>query len=278
MTGELGALIVDLDGVVYTGGEPCPGAAEGLQDARSCGVALLFLTNNASRTPAQVAAHLGTVGVAASADEVLTSSQVGAAHLAQLRDQDPERGEEPLTVLAVGGPGVAQALVDAGFHALRAVDVGAQGPPSRVWAVLQGFGPEVCVRDLHEAAYAINQGAHWIATNGDATLPTPRGLAPGNGSLVAAVAHGTGATPVVVGKPQPAGYAMALDLLGLPPSRVLALGDRIDTDIQGAVAAGIPSALVLTGVSTREDAHELPESGRPTHIVAAIPDLAPLWR
>lgn len=278
MTREVDALVVDLDGVVYTGDQSCPGAVEGLQDARACGVRLLFLTNNASRTPAQVAAHLGALGVAASADEVLTSSQVGAAHLAALWQRDRGHTQEPPTVLAVGGPGVGQALVEAGLHALRAADVEGEGPPSTVWAVLQGFGPEVGVRDLHEAAYAINDGAHWIATNTDATLPTPRGPAPGNGSLVAAVAHGTGATPVVVGKPQPAGYAMALTRLDLPPSRVLALGDRIDTDIQGAVAAGIPAALVLTGISTQEEALELPTSERPDYIVATIPDLVHLWR
>ncbi|MBA2696267.1 MAG: HAD-IIA family hydrolase [Actinobacteria bacterium] len=280
MSESLQALIVDLDGVVYTGGEPCPGAADGLQDARAHDVRLLFLTNNASRTPAQVAAHLGTVGVTATSEEVLTSSQVGAAHLADLRER--ERSEHPNdwmpTVLAVGGPGVGYALVEAGFHALHAVDVGPEGPAAPVWAVLQGFGSEVAVRDLHEAGYAINDGAHWIATNTDATLPTPRGMVPGNGALVAAVAHGTGATPVVVGKPHAEAYEMALRRLDLSAERVLAVGDRIDTDIDGARAAGLPSALVLTGVSTKAEAEQLPESERPDHVADTIPDLAHLWR
>lgn len=280
MSGHIEALIVDLDGVVYTGGEPCQGAAEGLLEAREQGIRLLFLTNNASRTPAQVAAHLDTVGVTATAEDVLTSSQVGATHLADLREEQREgRGADwTPTVLAVGGPGVGYALVEAGFHALHAVDVGADGPQEPVWAVLQGFGPEVAVRDLHEAGYAINEGAHWVATNTDATLPTPRGMAPGNGSLVAAVAHGTGATPVVVGKPHAAAYEMALRRLELAAAQVLAIGDRIDTDIEGARAAGLPCALVLTGVSTRAEADALPESERPDQVADTIPDLAHLWR
>lgn len=280
MSGRIEALIVDLDGVVYTGGQPCPGAADGLRDARERGIRLLFLTNNASRTPAQVAAHLGNVGVSATAQEVLTSSQVGATHLADLREEQRDgRGAEwAPVVLAVGGPGVGYALIEAGFRALHAVDVGPDGPAERVWAVLQGFGPDVAVRDLHEAGYAINDGAHWIATNSDATLPTPRGMAPGNGSLVAAVAHGTGATPVVVGKPHAEAYEMALRRLELPTDRVLAIGDRIDTDIEGAKAAGLPSALVLTGVSSRGEAEALPASEQPDHIADTIPDLAHLWR
>lgn len=270
------ALICDLDGVVYTGPQACPGAAEGLRDARSAGLKILFLTNNASRTPASVAEHLVDLGIEADPSEVLTSSQVGALHLSDLRRREGHQ-DPRLSVLAVGGPGVADAVTEVGLVALLAKDVGSEGPDAPVWAVLQGFGPDVAVRDLHEAAYAIHAGAHWIATNADATLPTLRGMAPGNGSLVAAVAHGTGATPVVVGKPQPAAYDMALRRLALPADRVLAIGDRIDTDIQGAVAAGVPSALVLTGVSTRDEARALAEEQRPHHVERTIPDLAHLW-
>ncbi|MCE0488336.1 HAD-IIA family hydrolase [Ornithinimicrobium sediminis] len=278
MTGRCEALIVDLDGVVYTGGERCPGAAEGLQDARAAGVALLFMTNNASRTPAQVAEHLGSVGVQAAGEEVLTSSQVGAAHLAQLRREEGLEDADPL-VLAVGGPGVLDALRDEGFSAVTAAEAReAEGTDRPVWALLQGYGPQMMVRDLHEAAHAVNAGAHWVATNTDATLPTPRGPVPGNGALVAAVAHGTGATPVVVGKPHPPAYRIALQRLGLPADRVLAVGDRLDTDIDGALEAGVPAALVLTGVSTQEEADARPEERRPQHVAATLPDLAHLWR
>ncbi len=285
------AIIFDLDGVVYVGGEPCEGAVEGIAAARDDGLAVLFMTNNASRTPEEVAEHLRSMGIQASAAEVLNSSQVGAAHLASLRDQACDRdstgkgtpyrsievGSDPL-VLAVGGPGVSQALRDEGFTSIRAADVGPQGPPRPFWAVLQGYGPQMRVLDLHEAGYAINEGAIWVATNSDATLPTPRGFAPGNGALLAAVSHGTGASPEVVGKPFPRSYRIALDRLGLEAENVLAVGDRLDTDIEGANAAGLASVLVLTGVNDRDDAEAADEHQTPTYVEPTIPRARHLWR
>lgn len=269
------AVIFDLDGVVYVGGEPCEGAAEGIKAAREDGLHVLFMTNNASRTPDEVAEHLQSMGIEAAPDEVLNSSQVGAAHLASLRD-DGDVEPDPL-VLAVGGPGVCQALQDEGFSFIKAADVDAHGPPRRFWAVLQGYGPQMRVLDLHEAGYAVNEGAIWIGTNSDATLPTSRGFAPGNGALLAAVSHGTGATPEVVGKPFPRSYRIALDRLGLQPDEVLAIGDRLDTDIEGANAAGLPSVLVLTGVNDRDDAEAADEHQQPTYIEETIPHVRHLW-
>ncbi len=270
------AIIFDLDGVVYVGAEPCPGAVEGIASAREDGLQVLFMTNNASRTPEHVADHLTELGIAATSGEVLNSSQVGAAHLAAMRDADDSL-EDPL-VLAVGGPGVQSALIGSGFSCVRAADVPDDGPQRPFWAVLQGYGPEMRVHDLHEAAYAINAGALWVATNSDATLPTKRGFAPGNGALLAAVTHGTGVSPDVVGKPFPRSYQIALERLGLPADEVLAVGDRLDTDIEGANAAGLPSALVLTGVNDRGDAEAADEARTPTYIEETIPDLRHLWR
>lgn len=275
------AVIFDLDGVLYVGGEVCSGAVEGVSQAREDGLAVLFMTNNASRTPEHVAEHLVSLGVQAGADEVLNSSQVGAAHLASIRDAAQAEGNLPDSdplVLAVGGPGVAQALKDEGFSCIAAGDVGPAGPPRPFWAVLQGYGPQMLVHDLHEAAYAINEGAIWIATNSDATLPTSRGFAPGNGALLAAVSHGTGAQPEVVGKPFPRSYRIALERLGLEADEVLAVGDRLDTDIEGAIAAGLPNALVLTGVNSRSDGEEADAARRPEFIGDTIPDLRHLWR
>lgn len=269
------AIIFDLDGVVYVGAEPCPGAVQGIATARQDGLQVLFMTNNASRTPEHVAEHLTELGIAATPEEVLNSSQVGAAHLAAIRDAD-ESLEDPL-VLAVGGPGVESALSGSGFICVRAADVPAEGPERPFWAVLQGYGPQMRVLDLHEAAYAVNAGALWVATNSDATLPTKRGFAPGNGALLAAVTHGTGATPDVVGKPFPRSYQIALERLGLAPDQVLAVGDRLDTDIEGANAAGLASALVLTGVNNRDDAAAADSSRTPTYIEETIGDLRHLW-
>lgn len=300
-------ILCDLDGVVYRGQHACPGAVEGLTAAREAGVRVLFMTNNASRPPQSVAQHLTDLGLVTGADEVLTASQVAASVLAdetadtgetegaEIADTGETEGAEfadapetapapatsAATVLAVGGPGVALALEEEGFTALTpaqvrsAVEAGQQGP--RIDAVVQGYGADVSALDLAEAAYAIAEGAAWVATNDDATLPTARGLAPGNGSLVAAVAHATGAVPRVVGKPHAPAYQVALDRLGVEAAECLMIGDRLNTDIAGARAVGLASALVLTGVSTREEAAAADERQRPDHVVETIPDLAHLW-
>ncbi|HKJ11729.1 MAG TPA: HAD-IIA family hydrolase [Ornithinimicrobium sp.] len=272
------AVVFDLDGVLYRGGQLCPGAKEGTEAVRQDGLSVLFMTNNASRTPEQVAEHLRSLGIEADPGEVLNSSQVGAAHLAQMRDGAAEDEPDDPLVLAVGGPGVAVALAEEGFACLAAGDVPEEGPPRPFWAVLQGYGPAMKVHDLHEVAYALHEGAIWVATNADSTLPTSRGIAPGNGALLAAVTHGTGCTPDVVGKPFPRSYGIALDKLGLPSAEVLAVGDRLDTDIEGARAAGLRSALVLTGVHGRADADAAPTERRPDLVVERIPDLREHWR
>lgn len=275
-------LLCDLDGVVYRGSEACPGAVEGLTAARRAGVRVLFMTNNASRPPQAVADHLSDLGLPTSSDDVLGASQVAASVLASRKVEldAGDRAGDPGVVLAVGGPGVALALEAAGLPAVlpertRAAAEG--GAPLTVDTVVQGYGSEVTALDLAEAAYAIGAGAAWIATNDDATLPTQRGLAPGNGALVAAVAHATGATPEVVGKPHRAAYDVALQRLGLDPGRCLMIGDRLETDIGGARAAGLRTALVLTGVASREDADAAPEELRPDHVVGTIPELGFLW-
>lgn len=281
---DVAALVCDLDGVVYRGEQACPGAVEGLADARAHGLPVLFMTNNASRTPEDVAAHLTGLGVEAGPADVLTASQVLADTLAReypelLRD-DPTRAGAP-QVLAVGGPGLAAALAAEG---LAVTDAGAvraaaeSGEPLTVPVCAQGYGAEVGVSDLTEIVYAIAGGARWYATNDDATLPTPRGFAPGNGSLLAAVAHASGTRPEVVGKPHAPAYRLAARRLGVPASACLMIGDRVDTDIVGAARAGMPSALVLTGVSGRDDAESLAEHERPTYVAETIPDLAHLWR
>lgn len=261
-------LICDLDGVVYRGGEACPGAVQGLEEARAAGVRLLFLTNNAGHRPEDVEDRLRALGVTVEPGEVLTSSMVAAAHVASLPPPAPDA-----VALAVGGPGVRLCLERAGVQTVGPAEL-AEGTGQPVWVVVQGYGPQLTVADLNEAAYALNAGARWVATNADSTLPTERGLAPGNGSLLAAVSHATGRAPdIVLGKPERAAFEAALDVLGLAPHEVLALGDRLDTDIRGARAAGIPTALVLTGVHGRDDVAAAPQGSRPDLIVDTIPDL-----
>jgi len=255
------AVVCDLDGVVYRG----PSAVEHAVDViRSLTVPVLYATNNASRSPADVAAHLRELGLDCAPEAVATSSQAGAWLLT-------DRLEPGSPVLAVGGAGVATALEEAGLRPVRPADAAAG---AEVRAVLQGYGPAVTATDLAEAAYAVEGGATWAATNTDGTLPTDRGVAPGNGSLIAAVERAVGNPPdLVAGKPAPPLYLMCAERLALPPARVLAVGDRLDTDIEGAVASGMDSLLVLTGVDDLDAVLEAPVHQRPTWVA---PDLRSL--
>jgi glycerol-1-phosphatase len=254
------AVVCDLDGVVYRGPSAVPHAVEVLG---TVGVPVLYATNNASRSPDDVATHLRDLGLACTPEAVATSSQAGAWLLA-------DRLPAASAVLAVGGAGVATALAEAGLTPVLPADAA----DLAVDAVLQGYGPDVTASDLAEAAYAVQAGATWVATNTDGTLPTDRGVAPGNGSLVAAVERAVGTPPhLVAGKPGPPLYLLCAQRLDLPPDRLLAVGDRLDTDIEGAVAAGMDSLLVLTGVDDLRACLEAPANRRPTWVA---PDLRAL--
>jgi HAD superfamily hydrolase (TIGR01450 family) len=248
-------LLVDLDGVVYVGDHAVPHAVEALGAARRAGARPVFVTNNASRTPQEVSAHLQRLGVPAAPDEVVTASQAGARLL-------QERLEAGAKVLAVGGPGVPAALREAGLTPVTSAD---EDPA----AVMQGFGADVGWQQLTEVAFAVRAGALWVATNTDATLPTPRGPAPGNGSLVAAVRTATGREPVVAGKPEPALFELA----ARGSRAALVVGDRLDTDIAAANRAGLPSLLVLTGVSGPADLLGAAAGLRPQFIAADLTGL-----
>ncbi len=244
-------VLLDLDGTVYAGGRPVPGAAPAVAACREAGVDVRFVTNNASLPPEDVAAHLGRVDVPARPDEVRTSSQAGALLVR-------EACGEGARVLAVGGPGVAGALTDAGLVPVTSAD---DAPV----AVLQGFGPQVGWAELTEAAYAVRAGALWVATNTDATLPRERGPAIGNGSLVAAVRNATGAVPRVAGKPEAPLLLAAAE--GRP---ALVVGDRLDTDVAGGHAAGLPTLWVSTGVDVAATVVAAPPEHRPTHLGADL--------
>jgi glycerol 3-phosphatase-2 len=225
--------LLDLDGVVYVGPHAVPRVPDALASARDAGMALGFVTNNAARTPDEVAAHLTELGVPAGPADVITSSQAAATVVAELFGAGAR-------VLPVGGPGVADALRSAGLTVVdRAED--------RPVAVVQGYGPEVGWRQLAEAVVAVRSGARHVATNTDATIPSPRGPLPGNGAMVGVVSAVTGQPPLVTGKPDPAMHAECVRRTGA--RRPLVVGDRLDTDIEGARRAGAASLLVLTGVT-----------------------------
>ncbi len=242
------ALLLDLDGTVFAGAQPTHGARETLD---GLDLPQIFVTNNASRRPQEVAAHLDSMGFSASPDQVVTSAQSAARLLS-------EHVEPGSRALVLGTDGLAQEVREVGVGVARSAD-------DRPAAVIQGFSPDTNWSTLSEAALAIRAGALWIATNTDATLPSERGLLVGNGSLVAAVANATGAEPLVAGKPAAPLMSDAMKRSGV--SNPLVVGDRLDTDIQGAHAVGLDSALVLTGVSTAKDLLLAPPEQRPSHVI-----------
>ncbi|MGE9807775.1 HAD-IIA family hydrolase [Janibacter sp. G1551] len=250
-------IVCDLDGVVYAGPVGIDGAVEALSAA---GVPVVYATNNASRPPSVVADHLRSLGLTLEESDVVTSSTAGAGELA--RDLTP--GD---AVLAIGGIGVPTALIAAG---LTPVSPEEHRAGRAVVAVLQGYGPQVSAGDLAEAALAVQSGARWVVTNEDLTLPTDRGLAPGNGSLVAAVRVAVDRDPVVMGKPHPPIYLRAAEVLGCSPAEAVAIGDRLETDIEGAVNTGMDGILVLTGVHGWADAAAAPPARRPKAVIADL--------
>ncbi|HEU5421560.1 MAG TPA: HAD-IIA family hydrolase [Streptosporangiaceae bacterium] len=251
------AALLDLDGVVYLGGKAIPGAAEALGEAAQAGMRLAYVTNNASRSPSAIAHQLTSLGVPASPADIVTSAQAAARLLA-------ERLPAGSPVLVAGGIGLRLALRERG---LRPVSVAAERPV----AVVQGFASDIGYSLLTEAALAIRAGALYVASNADATMPSPRGLQPGNGSLIALLATATGQRPEVAGKPEPPLHAEAVQRTGA--ARPLVVGDRLDTDIEGAVRAGTDSLLVLTGVTGPAEALLAPPGQRPAYLAAGLSGL-----
>ena len=251
------ALLSDLDGVVYAGPEAIPGAIAALRALAPAGVGLGYITNNASRSPEAVAAHLRELGAPATAGQVTGSAQAGAALLA-------ENLPFGAKVLVVGGGALRDEVAARGFQSVA----GAGDLPD---AVVQGFDPELGWRDLAEAAFAIHAGALWVATNTDLTIPVACGIAPGNGSLVAAVRNATGIEPLVAGKPQPAMFELAAASLGA--QRPLVVGDRLDTDILGGNRAGMATAAVLTGIDNVRTILAARTAERPEYLIEDLSGL-----
>ena len=249
-------VMFDLDGVVYVGDEAVDGVAGRIDRIRETGTHVAFVTNNASRTPDKVAAKLAKVGVTASADDVVTSAQAAARVLAD------EHGAGA-RILLLGGEGLRVALVEAG---LEPVD-----DPDGAVAVVSGYGPDVRWRDIMRVSTLVRDGLPYVASNTDMTIPTPYGLAPGHGVLVRTISEFAGVRPRVAGKPEKPLMEETVRRVG--GERPLMVGDRLDTDIEGAHAIGVPSLLVLTGVSRLEDLATATPELRPTYISPTLEGL-----
>ncbi len=252
------ALLCDLDGVVYAGPDAIDGGPESLNRAVETGVPVMYVTNNASRPPAAVAEHISELGAPTQESNVASSAQAAAKLLA---GRLPEKAK----VLITG----AQALADE-ISAVGLTPVWSQS--EEPVAVVQGFNPKLGWEQLAEAAYTLaDESVLWCATNTDLTIPKERGIAPGNGTLVAAVAAATGREPIVAGKPQAPVFLEAAERAN--SQRPVVVGDRLDTDIRGAHAAGMESIEVFTGVDTPETVLRACDQERPTYLLGNLREL-----
>ena len=249
--GEFDVVLADLDGVIYEGAAAIAGAPEAVKKLQANGTPIGYVTNNSSRRSETIVEQLAGFGVNAEPDDVIGSGQTAVELLATIIEPGAK-------VLVVGGEGLRHRVTSAGFKLANSSD-------DKPAAVIQGFAPDVSWTHLSEAAFSIQGGAKWVATNSDWTLPQEKGLAPGNGTLVSAVHTAVGQLPVVAGKPEPAIFNTAVRHFNA--QKPLFVGDRIDTDIVGANRAGIASVLVLTGVSTRKDVLGCKPHERPSFIL-----------
>ena len=247
---EYDCALLDLDGTAWSGDETIEHAAASVIEARESGMASAFVTNNAMRTPQQVTDKLNSMDFAATPDMVMTSAMDIAAIMA-------EELEEGSKVFVIGGAGLRLALEERGFVLVDSAD-------DEPVAVVQGLDKQVDWALLSEGAFAIERGAAFYASNLDATLPIERGQALGNGSLVRAIQHATRKRPIAGGKPEPGIYRRAGELVGA--QNPIAVGDRLETDIMGAVAAGVPAMHVLTGVHQARDVIRAPRGQRPSYL------------
>lgn len=257
-------VIFDLDGVIYRGRQPVPGAADLIAALRRAGLLVRFATNNSMTTRAMYVPRLVEMGIPAAADEIVTSTSATidhlAAHLPEVR-----------RVMAVGAAGMLDELQAAGFEAIAAgdaVDVSYDGGPLRVAydAVIAGLDPAFDFRRLAAATTAIRAGARFIATNADLRYPTPTGFLPGAGSIIAALRAASGSDPLVIGKPEPGIFTAILERAGVSGAEAVAIGDNPDADMVAAHRAGMRSILVLTGVADAAMAASLDGERRPDHV------------
>lgn len=237
-------LILDMDGVLWHGNRPVPGLPDFFEQIAALGIRWVFATNNSSKTRQQYVQKFGGMGVTINPNHVMTSA-VATGHYMQ----DAFAAGAPIYVL--GADGLHESLTEAGFHILDRADY--QTPAA---AVVTGLNWHVTYEDLCVATLQINNhGAKFVASNADSTYPSERGLLPGAGALLSIIKTATEQEPVVVGKPFPIMYQQALKLLGdgATLENTAMVGDRLNTDVAGAVGAGMRSVLVMSGITQPAD-------------------------
>ncbi len=235
------SFVIDMDGVLYRGQEPLPGAQDFLNHLQEQGVPFILATNNSTRTPRQYVAKLRAMGIEVTEHHILTSAQAAALYLSQIA---PPRAK----VYVIGEDGLISAVEEQGFlSADKDVDL-----------VVAGLDSQLTYEKLKIATLAIRAGASFIGTNPDTTLPSEEGLVPGSGAILAALEAATGVPPLIIGKPQPILLRLAMEKLGVTPDCTAIIGDRLETDILGGKEVDLITVLVLTGISDREELETSP--------------------
>jgi 4-nitrophenyl phosphatase len=226
--------LIDLDGTMYKGSERIEAASDFVKNLRENGIPYLFVTNNSSRTPAQVAEKLVSFDIPAEEKMVFTTSQATANFIYEQK--------KDATVYVIGEEGIQTAIEEKGFSfAGEDADF-----------VVVGIDREITYEKLAVACLAVRNGATFISTNGDIAIPTERGLLPGNGSLTSVISVSTQTKPIFIGKPESIIMEQALKVLGTAKEETLMVGDYYDTDILAGMNAGIDTLLVHTGVTTKQ--------------------------
>ena len=242
------ALIIDMDGVLWHGNQPIDGLIDFFQLLRNQQLPFILATNNARLTQDEYVLKLANMGVVVSKQEILTSSMATALYLAKRYPPKMTR------VFVIGEQGLTEPLVKQGFTLTNLYEVNSLETPNiGADIVVCGIDTQLSWDKLATATLNIRAGAQFIATNGDTTLPTERGVTQGNGAILAALETATGVKPICIGKPEPIMYQQAIHLLRSTPEETIAIGDRLDTDILGAINADIRSLMVLTGISSQAD-------------------------
>lgn len=262
---QIEGLILDMDGVLWRGETPMPGLQQFFETLDRLGINYVLATNNATRVATQYTDKLARFGVNVTPEHILTSSEATAGYLR-------EEGHYPAGTLAyvVGESGLQQAMRERGFNLLEAEAF--VGEEARADLVVVGFTRHFCYPQLASAAYLISKGAAFVGTNPDLTFPTEIGPLPGAGSLLAFIKAATGVEPLVIGKPGRAIFQEAIERLGSPPEKVAMVGDRLETDIQGAQSAALYTVLLLSGVTRRQKLEA--SSIQPDLVCADIGELA----
>ncbi len=252
------AFIIDMDGVLYVGQEPLPGAQAFLNHLEEQHTPFVLATNNSTLTPAQYVSKLESMGIAVKEEHILTSAQATAMYVSGMA--------APTTrVYVIGEIGLVTAVKEQGLS------IGADG----VDFVVVGLDFDLTYEKLRTATMAIRAGAAFVGTNPDTTLPSEDGLIPGNGAILAALEAATGVAPLIVGKPEPILLRLAIEKLGVAAECTAIVGDRLETDILGGRRVGLVTILVLTGISNQDELRT--SSLKPNLVFPNIGSLHEAW-